>query len=189
MSKAAKTELTALINQMLHGDNAAATRALARLLPSLRLEARRRLKKERRGYDLETDVLVETAVRRVIRPENPVQVNDRDHFMNLSKLQMNRKLAERGRLAERHRDETEVKDHHAAVTSESALVAKGTLAGALERLRELDPERYGILVQRELHGASWREVAEQFGLSEATVKYRYQAAYAWLSTKLGGPER
>jgi DNA-directed RNA polymerase specialized sigma24 family protein len=186
MSDESELELTALINNMLRGENTAANRALGRLLPSLRREARKRLKMERRRHDLETDVLVDTAVRRVIRPKRPVTVNSRDHFMNLAKLQMNRKLIERSRLDEHHRHDTEVQPHHAPMQMESELVAHTALSGALDALRAADPIRYRVLVMRDVHGASWQEIAEALAVTVPTAKYRHASAYAWLAARVGG---
>jgi DNA-directed RNA polymerase specialized sigma24 family protein len=174
-----------LINGMLAGNNDAANRALEHLLPSLRAEARKRLKGESRRHDLETDVLVGTAVRRVIRPERPLHVNDRNHFSSLLKLKMNHKLSERGRRSDSHLQETEVKDHHLPCQPESQFVAHGTLEGVLVRLRAMDPLRYQIVIRRDVHDESWPDIAKTLELTEATVKYRYQAAYAWLRSELG----
>jgi DNA-directed RNA polymerase specialized sigma24 family protein len=186
MSDQSEAELTALINSMLRGGNTAANRALGRLLPSLRREARKRLKTERRRHDIETDVLVDTAVRRVIKPEKPVKVTDRSHFMNLAKLQMNRKLIERSRLADHRRYDTEVQPHHAQVEAESELVAQATLGDALAALRAADPVRYRVLVLRDVDGEPWQTIADAVDLTVATVKYRHASAYAWLAARIGG---
>jgi DNA-directed RNA polymerase specialized sigma24 family protein len=185
----ADAELTALINSMLRGENTAANRALGQLLPALRREARKRLKDERRRHDLETDVLVDTAVRRVIRPARPVTVTDRAHFLNLAKLQMNRKLIERSRLDEHHRHDTQVQPHHVPVEHEEEFVAHATISGALDALRTADPVRYRVLVMRDVRGESWQDIADAFNLSVATVKYRHAAAYAWLAARVGGSSR
>jgi DNA-directed RNA polymerase specialized sigma24 family protein len=182
-------ELTELIKNMLRGENTAANRALGRLLPSLRREARKRLKLERRRHDLETDVLVDTAVRRVIRPERPVTVKNRDHFMNLAKLQMNRKLIERSRLDEHRRHDTEIKPHHAPIEAEGEFVAHAALSGALEALRAADLVRYRVLVMRDVNGDSWQDIADALDLTVATVKYRHASAYAWLAARVGATPR
>jgi DNA-directed RNA polymerase specialized sigma24 family protein len=187
MSDHSDAELTALINSMLRGGNTAANRALGRLLPSLRREARKRLKTERRRHDVETDVLVDTAVRRVIRPERPMKVTDRAHFMNLAKLQMNRKLIERSRLDEHRRYDTEVQPHHAQVEAEGGLIAHATLGDALEALRAADPVRYRVLVLRDVDGEPWQTIADALDLTVATVKYRHASAYAWLAARIGAP--
>jgi len=181
-----EAELTALINSMLRGGNTAANRALGRLLPSLRREARKRLKMERRRHDIETDVLVDTAVRRVIRPERPVKVNDRSHFMNLARLQMNRKLIERSRLEEHRRYDTEVQPHHAQVEAEGEFVAHATLDDALTALRAADSVRYRVLVMRDVDGEAWQTIADAPGLTVAAAKYRHASAYAWLAARIGG---
>jgi DNA-directed RNA polymerase specialized sigma24 family protein len=187
MSDETDAELTALINNMLRGENTAANRALGHLLPSLRREARKRLKTERRRHDLETDVLVNTAVRRVIRPARPVTVTDRAHFINLARLQMNRKLIERSRLDEHRRHDTEVQPHHAPIEAEGPLVAHVALSGALEALRAADTVRYRVLVMRDVRGDGWAEIAAALALTVATVKYRHASAYAWLAARVGAP--
>jgi DNA-directed RNA polymerase specialized sigma24 family protein len=98
---------------------------------------------------------------------------------------MKHKLVERGRRSDSHLQETEVKEHHQPFDPEPQFVAHGTLQDALERLRRLDPLRYQIVILRDVHGASWQEIATAVDLSDATVRYRHQAAYAWLRTQLG----
>lgn len=182
-------ELTELINRMLRGENTAANRAFARLLPALRREARKRLKSEWRGHDVETDVLVDTSLRRLLRPAQPFRVGDRDHFMNLAKLQMNRKLIERSRLVEHRRVTRPLEPHHARVEPEAAIVAHTALAASLEALRAADAVRYRIIVMRDLHGASWQETADAVGLTPAATKYRHLSAYAWLAADVTGRRR
>lgn len=174
---------------MLRGENTAANRALGRLLPALRREARKRLKDERRGQDVETDVLVDTAVRRVVRPARPLTVTDRAHFLNLSKLQMNRKLIERSRLGEHRRHTVEVQPHHLAGQPEAAFVAHAALAAAWDELRRLEPVLHRVLTRRDVHGDSWQEVADATGLTIPAAKYRHELALQWLATRLGVPPR
>ena len=178
-------ELTALINSMLRGENTAANRALGRLMPALRREARKRLKNERRRHDIETDVLVNTAVRRAIKPARPVTVNDRDHFMNLAKEHMRHKLIERSRLAEHRRYDTEVQPEHLQGRDDGKFIAHATLGGALEALRAADPLRFRVMVMRDVDGEAWQDIAGAVDLSVPAVKYRYQSAYAWLAARVG----
>jgi DNA-directed RNA polymerase specialized sigma24 family protein len=185
MSTETDAELTALINGMLRGENTAANRALGRLLPALRREARMRLKDERRRHDVETDVLVDTAVRRVLRPDQPLRVVDRAHFLNLAKGHMTRKMIERSRLGEHRRHDTTVEPHHAAQHVESAYVARAALGTAFEALRDSDPVRHRVLVMRDVDGESWLTIADTLGLTVATAKYRHLSAYAWLAARVG----
>lgn len=170
---------------MLRGDHAAANRVLAHLLPALRREARRRLKGERRGADVETDVLVDTAVRRVLRPSQPLAVANREHFLNLSKLQMNRKLIERSRLVGHRRHTAELRPHHAVERPEPAFVAHAALAAAWVDLRRLEPLLYRVLTRRDVYGDSWQEVAEAAGITVPAAKYRHELALQWLARRLG----
>lgn len=170
---------------MLRGDRIAANRVLAHLLPALRREARKRLKGEHRGADVETDVLVDTAVRRVIRPAEPLSVNDREHFLNLSKLQMNRKLIERSRLVGHRRHGVELRPDHAVERPEPGFVAHAALAAAWVDLRRLEPLLYRVLTRRDVYGDSWQEVAEAAGLTVPAAKYRHELALQWLARRLG----
>jgi DNA-directed RNA polymerase specialized sigma24 family protein len=185
MSSETDAELTGLINGMLRGENTAANRALGELLPALRREARKRLKDERRRHDVETDVLVDTAVRRVLRPERPLRVTDRAHFLNLARGHMTRKLIERSRLGEHKRFDTEVQPHHAPIEAEGAYVAHAALGRALGELRAGDPVRHRVLVMRDVDGESWQAIADAVGLTVATVKYRHASAYLWLAARIG----
>jgi RNA polymerase sigma factor (sigma-70 family) len=51
---------------------------------------------------------------------------------------------------------------------------------ALERLEALDPELYQVVQFRFLAGRSVEDTARLLGLSEPTVKRRWQVARAWL---------
>lgn len=173
--------LTARIRRALAGDGAAENDVLLELLP--RLRGRARAIKSRERHDLLTDALVATAVRRALRRGTVPAINDADHFVNLLARQMRFAVIDQARERQARGEATSLEGKDVPVEADPFVVTK-RMQDVLARFRELDPERFDIVWQRDGESEEWETIAQAHGISVAQAKYRYKTAVAWLKVEL-----
>lgn len=163
------------------GDLTARDRLFALFYPELERAAAAMIRREP-GLSLSTGDLVHEAVARLIALKR-IAWNDRAHFMALAARMMRRALLDHVRARRR------LKREHQKVQLSTGLAEEPdfeleALNAALERLAALDPERADIVEMRYFAGMEVAGIAEVLGLSESTVKRRWNAARIWLQEAL-----
>jgi RNA polymerase sigma factor (TIGR02999 family) len=166
------------------GENAARDRLIARLHPELSQIAAARLRGER-SSSLSTGDLINDAMLRLI------QIDQRDlagraHFMALASRMMRHILVDHARAR------SSAKRRHVRVEICTDIDGEqrfdlASLEPALIRLGAMDEQLMEIVEMRYFGGMSVGDVAAVTGLSEPTVKRRWQVARAWLTDTLTHP--
>lgn len=131
-----------------------------------------------RNVSLSVGDLVHETIIRLIAVDR-IDWQDRAHFMALTSVMMRRVLVEHVRAKGR------AKRQHQKVELQTNLpdVPNADLEevnDALDALARIDPERAEIVEMRYFGGMEVADIAEVMGLSESTVKRRWQAARPWL---------
>jgi len=173
-----------LLVQWRDGDESARNRLIARLHPELAQIAAARLRREHNA-SLSTGDLINDAVLRMMRMER-VELGDRAHFIALASRIMRHILVDHARAKQSAR-----RDH---VRVELCTRVEGeqrfdliSLNSALIRLGAIDPALMELVEMRYFGGMTVADISEATGLSEATVKRRWQTARAWLIEALDEP--
>jgi RNA polymerase sigma factor (TIGR02999 family) len=173
-----------LLARWQNGENEARDRLIARLHPELAQIAAARLRGER-GSSLSTSDLINDAVVKLIQGEAP-SLADRAHFMALASRMM------RHILVDHARQKAASKRRHVRV--ELCTDIDGgqrldliSLETALIRLGAIDAQLMELVEMRYFGGMTTADVALAIGMSEPTVKRRWQAARAWLTDALNCP--
>lgn len=167
------------------GETNARDRLIARLHPDLAQIAAARLRGERNS-SLSTGDLINEAVLRLMKSERH-DLADRAHFIALASRLM------RNILIDHARAKKSAKRDHAKV--ELCTNVEGgeqrfdliSLDSALIRLGTIDPLLMEMVEMRYFGGMTTADMSAVTGLSEATVKRRWQAARAWLLDALSNP--
>ena len=165
------------------GDEAARNGLIARLHPELSNIAAARLRQERNA-SLSTGDLVNDAVVRLMGVER-IELSDRAHFVALASRLMRHILIDHARAKQAAR-----RDH---VKVELCTRVEGeqrfdliSLDSALIRLGAIDSALMELVEMRYFGGMTVADISQATGMSEATVKRRWQVARAWLEEALKG---
>lgn len=166
------------------GEHDARDRLIARLHPELGQIAAARLRGEHNS-SLSTGDLVNDAMMQLLQVDQG-NLADRAHFMALASRMM------RHILVDHARSKLAAKRRHARVELCTAIDGEQRfdliqLESALIRLGAIDPRLTELVEMRYFGGMSIADVAVVTGLSEPTVKRRWQAARAWLADALAHP--
>lgn len=157
---------------------------IARLHPELSVIAAARLRAER-GTSLSTGDLINESVMRIAQADG-LSIADRTHMLALASRVM------RNILVDHARSKSSDKRKHQKVELTTQvdggqrfdLIA---LDSALIRLKVLDPQLAELVEMRYFGGMTVEDVAEATGMSEPTVKRRWQVARSWLLDALQNP--
>ncbi len=186
MSPGSSAQISLLLADWGHGDEAARDALIPLIYKELRRIARQRLWRERPDHTLQSAALVNEAYLRLVRQE-PQEWQNRAHFFGVAAQMMrhilvdharNRLAAKRGAGAPRLSLDAEI---GVPQKPEVDLVA---LDDALNRLTSLDPQQGRIIELRFFGGLSIEETAVVMGISPATVKREWATARAWLQREL-----
>lgn len=159
------------------GDLSARDRLFALFYPELKRAAAAMVRREP-GLSLSTGDLINEAVARLITLDR-IAWTDRAHFLALAARMMRRALIDHAR----HRKALKRAHHRVELTTripDAPNLDLEELNGALERLAVIDRERADIVEMRYFGGMEIADVALVLGLSESTVKRRWNAARLWL---------
>lgn len=187
--KAPPVAVTELLRQLAAGDRSALDRLYTALYPDLKRVARARLHSDGRADgSLHTTALVhETFLHLVARQE--LQLEDRRHFFAYAARTMRHVIVDEARawLAERRGGGAEhvtlsVADDEGVAAGGDELVA---VHDALARLEALDPQLAEVVELRYFGGYDELEIASLLGVSDRTVRRRWDKARAWLLMTLG----
>ncbi len=163
------------------GDTSARNRLIARLYPELAQIAAARLRHERNS-SLSTGDLINDAVVRMMRVEQ-MDLTDRTHFIALASRMMRNILVDHVRAKQAGRRD-HVKVELTTRVEGQRRLDLGDLDAALIRLNVIDSELMELVEMRYFGGMTIADIAEVTGMSEPTVKRRWQAARAWLMAAL-----
>lgn len=166
------------------GEDKARDRLIARLHPALAQIAAARLRGERNS-SLSTHDLVNDAVIRLIQFE-PEVISGRAHVMALASRLMRHILIDHAR-AKASAKRAHVKVELCTNVDGEQRFDLISLESALIRLGAIDAQLGELVEMRYFGGMSVTDVAEVTGLSEPTVKRRWQTARAWLTDALAHP--
>lgn len=181
--------ITTLLGRLREGDTAARDRLLDLLYPELRRIAAYYLRSERKGHTLQPTALVNEAYLRLLGGQ-PVEWQDRAHFIAVLARQMRRVLVDHARgirADKRGGDAVKVAlDEAQGVASvEHDVVA---IDEALAELEREDSRASRVVELRFFGGLTEHEIAQVLGISVATVKRDWTFAKAWLLSYLEGSE-
>lgn len=182
----AQPDVTALLSELVEGDQQAAEKLIPLVYDELKRLARSYLRRERTGHTLQTTALVHEAYLRLIRGK-PANWQSRSHFFRIAAQLMRRILIDyaRGRLREKRGGaKVDLPLNESLVFSPEHSEELVRLDEALERLCKLDARQSQIVELRFFGGLSVEETAESLGISPKTVKRDWAVARSWLHREL-----
>jgi RNA polymerase sigma-70 factor, ECF subfamily len=188
MPKAGSSQVTALLEQLSRGNEAARDELVTLVYPELRRIAGRYMRQERPGHTLRTTGLVHEVYVRLFGPHDGDWQN-RAHFFAAVAREMRHILVDyaRARNAKKRpegRVQLSLSDVDVAVSERGEdLVA---LDEALTRLEGLNPRAGRVVELRFFAGLGERESAAALDISIATLKRDWVFAKAWLFDQLKG---
>lgn len=157
---------------------------IARLHPELSTIAAARLRAER-GTSLSTGDLINESVMRIATSDG-LSITDRTHMLALASRIMRNILVDHARsknAGKRHHHKVELTTQVDGDQRFDLLV----LDSALVRLKVLDAQLAELVEMRYFGGMTVEDVAMATGMSEPTVKRRWQVARSWLLDALSNP--
>ena len=169
-----------------HADPESTGRVVAALYSELRIMSSRLLGAERSGHTLQPTALVNELFLR-LSAAHPPSWRDRAHFFAVAASTLRRILIDHARAhqaARRGGGERQVPldlAHPGVTCSYDDLLA---VDQALTALEQADPRAARVSELRFFVGLEEKEIAEQLGVSEITVKRDWKFARAWLATYL-----
>lgn len=190
MSAASPAPITQLLRDAAAGDRAAVDAVFGALYPDLKRIAHARLRQQGQGDGLHTTTLVHESFLRLVQART-LELADRRHFFAYAAKTMRNIIVDTARehLAQRRGGGAEhvtLGDgdtlHPAADGGGEQLVA---LHDALRRLEALDPELAELVEMRYFGGYEDAEIAELLGITDRTVRRRWDKARSWLWVTLG----
>lgn len=178
------TETNILLSRWQSGEGGARDRLIAKLHPQLVQIAAARLRGER-DSSLSTGDLINDAVLRLIQTDQ-VNLADRAHFIALASHMM------RNILVDHARRKASAKRKHVKVEICTQIdggqrLDLNRLDSALIRLGAIDEQLMELVEMRYFGGMTVADISIVTGLSEPTIKRRWQTARAWLTDALENP--
>lgn len=184
MGTAAPGQTAALLRAWRGGDENAREKLFDLLYPWLKQAAAGLLRNER-AVSLSSGDLVHEAVLRLIQL-NHIEVQDNAHFKALASTFMRRVLIDHVRAKA-----TDKRGHQRVYLTTRFEPQRPfdlqRLDEALARLSALDRDKAEIVEMRYFGGMSIADVASVTGVSESTVKRRWEAARLWLLDAMEEP--
>ncbi len=179
-------DVTQLLEDWSHGDQAALDRLMPLVHHELQRLAHRHLGHERAGHTLQTTALVNEAYLKLVE-QRQVHWQSRTHFFAIAAQLMRRILIDYARkrgYAKRGGGAQHVALDEVAVLSPERASDLIDLDEALDKLAALDPQQCRVVELRFFGGLTVEETAEALGLSVDKVKSEWSTAKAWLYKKM-----
>ena len=156
----------------------------------LRARAAARLRRERSGHVLQPTALVNEAYLRLVAQRH-TEWQNRAHFFALASEMMRRVLvdhARRRKMAKRSGGWVRITFADPIAQGDPPDVDLLALDAALSDLASFDPRKSRVAELRFFGGLSLDETAQTLAISRATVERDWQAARAWLYSRLTAPQ-
>lgn len=183
---AGPSEVTLLLERLRDGD-AGATEAIVPLLyGELRAIAAGYLRSERRDHTLQPTALVHEAYLKMVDQKN-ADYRSRGHFMAVAAMVMRRILvshAEKRAAAKRGGGALRVPFDEGLSPAGQADIDLVALDEAMNKLTQRDSRKAKVVEQRFFAGMEMSQIAENLGVSLATVKRDWEYARAWLMREI-----
>ncbi len=186
MAEHPSQEVTQLLRDWCHGDNAALDRLIPLVHDELHRLAHRYMRRERAGHTLQTTALLNEAYMRLTEV-NQIEWKDRTHFFAISANLMRRILVDFARsrgYQKRGGNVIKLEFDDARVPSPKRGSDLLVLDEALSRLAEFGPREAKVVELRFFGGLSEEETAEVLGVSARTVKRDWAMAKSWLAREM-----
>jgi len=187
-SPAAAQEVTQLLADWSHGDQAALQKLTPLVYEELLRLAHHCMGGQRPDHTLQTTALVHEAYLRLVDQTRPSFTN-RSHFLAVAAKEMRQILVDHARTARRQKrgaGASKVELDEAALISPEQSGAILDLNDALERLASLDSRAAQGVELRYFGGLNQDEIAEVLKVSTVTVRRDWVFSKAWLYRELGG---
>jgi RNA polymerase sigma factor (TIGR02999 family) len=171
---------------MREGNSGASEAIIPLLYRELRAIASRCLKSERRGHTLQPTALVHEAFLKLV-DQRDANYESRGHFMAIAALVMRRILvshAEKRSAAKRGGGAARVPLDDGLGAFEKKGVDLVALDEAMNKLAQRDPRKATVVEQRFFAGMEMSQIAENLGVSLATVKRDWEYARTWLMREI-----
>lgn len=176
-----------LLRSVSKGDQAALGELYESLYPELRRIAQGALYRQGRVESMHTTMLVHESFLR-LQGNNELALSDRKHFFAYAAKTMRHLIIDQAReqLAQWRGGGVEHVTLNTALADETAPEIEQTLRvnEALTALEAVDPDLASLVEMRYFGGYTELEVAELLGISERTVRRRWDKARAWLMVAL-----
>ena len=179
-------EVTKLLKEWSHGDNAALGELTPLVYEELRRLAHHFMEGQRPDHTLQTTALVDEAYLRLADQTSPSWQN-RAHFFAVAARAMRQILvnyAKSSRAQKRGGGAVKVELDEAAIVSPEQSKAIVDLHEALERLGTLDSRKARVVELKYFGGLNHAEIAEVMKISTMTVRRDWVFAKAWLYDEL-----
>lgn len=178
-------DVTQLLLDWSHGDEASLEELLPLIYDELRQLAHVQMLRERRDHTLQTTALVHEAYLRLVDQQR-VSFRGRAHFFGAAARVMRRLLVDhaRRRLTEKRGGGAKVALDEALAMAPRRAAELVALDGALADLERLDRRQCHIVELRYFAGLTLEETAAAVGVSPTTVKREWSVARAWLYRQL-----
>ena len=175
-------DATRLLEQMQAGDPGAADALVPVLQAELRAIAAKLLRAERAGHTLQPTALVNEAYLRLV-DQSAANYRSRGHFLAVAAMVMRRILvnhAQRRAAAKRGGGAKRLPLGDDLLAGDAPHIDLIALDDALNRLAERDPRKVQVVEQKFFGGIGMSQIAENLGVSLATVKRDWEYARTWL---------
>ena len=181
--------ITALLQDIAAGDRAAVDAVFSALYPDLKRIAHARLRQQGAGGGLHTTTLVHESFVRLVQAK-ALNLQDRRHFYAYAAKMMRNIIVDSARehLAERRGGGAE----HVTLGDDEAGQVPDGAAGlelvrvhdAVRALEQVDPDLAELVEMRYFGGYDDLEIAALLGITDRTVRRRWEKARAWLYVAL-----
>ena len=182
--------VTELLRAWSQGETAARDELMSVVYEELRSRAAARLRRERSGHVLQPTALVNEAYLRLVA-QRGTEWQNRAHFFALASEMMRRVLvdhARRRRMAKRSGGWTRITLADPIARGDPPDIDLLALDAALSDLASFDLRKSRVAELRFFGGLSLNETAETLAISRATAERDWQAARAWLYSRLTTPQ-
>jgi len=184
------SEVTQLLEKMRSGESGASDALIPLLYKELRAIAARCLKSERHGHTLQPTALVHEAFLKLVDQRN-ADYRSRGHFMAIAAMVMRRILvshAEKRNAAKRGGGAQRIPLDDDLGAAEGRNIDLVALDEALTKLAQRDERKAKVVEQRFFAGIEMSQIAENLGVSLATVKRDWEFARTWLMREIDANE-
>jgi RNA polymerase sigma factor (TIGR02999 family) len=181
-------EVTNLLGQWSHGDDAALAELTPLVYDELRRIAHRHMGGQRPDHTLQTTALVNEAYLRLADQTNP-NWQSRAHFFAVAARAMRQIVVDYARSQQSQKRGgglLRIELDEAAIVSPAESKEIVDLHEALERLATLDSRKAQVVELKYFGGLNYDEMAEVLKISRVTVRRDWEFARAWLHTELHG---